>query len=246
MSAQTLTPDAALLGPVSGQWRPADPNRRRTSKQRKRELRKDRSRRRRILERAQCDPTLTHLAVRVLDVLLKHSDDTGARVWPKMITLALSADVAVRSARRCVAELETAGYVMRFMRPVKGRRNLSNLYYFPEPPRGAVACSRPNQRRKPRLRRSDRGTVEAAGTTPVVIEPSPAGAAKPAPPPRKPGWRRDMPPSPRSAAVPKPFAPAEPRVNPPDEAERSAARASIAEIRALLEQQRATETANEP
>ena len=58
-------------------------------------------------------------------------------------TIAPNADIAVRSARRCVAELETAGYVLRFMRPVESRRNLSNLYDFCVP-QGPIAAHRPS------------------------------------------------------------------------------------------------------
>lgn len=161
-----------------GQWRPTDPSRPRTPKQRKRELRKDRHRR--IMERAQCDPTLTHTAVRVLDVLMKHSDDTAARVWPKMITLAIPIGIALHSARRSVAELEAAGYVLRYMRPIDGSMNLSNMYYFREPA-GSILQHRPNQRRRPRMRSSHRGTLRPPEPPRGLENPLQRGPRSPAP-----------------------------------------------------------------
>lgn len=235
LPVQNAPPAAA--GATPGQWRPTDPSRPRTPKQRKRELRKDRHRRRRIMERAQCDPTLTHTAVRVLDVLMKHSDDTAARVWPKMITLAIPVGIALRSARRCVAELEAAGYVLRYMRPIAGSMNLSNMYYFREPA-GPIAHHRANQRRRPRMRTSHRGTLETAGTPEGVKEPSTAGAAKPSPPPRKPAWRRDLPPSTTTPAQPPPFQ-AQPPQPPLNDTERQAAVAALRQARALLHALRA-------
>ena len=224
--------------PSDGQWRPIDPHRRRTSKERKRAIRKDRRRRRRILERAQCDPTLTHASVRVLGVLLQHSDDTGKRVWPKMATIALNADIAVRSARRCVAELEVAGYVLRFMRPVDSRRNLSNLYYF-RVPQGPIPQHRPGQRRRPRRARSPRRTLETGGTS-KVLEPSyRAGAAKPAPPQRKPGWRRDMPSNPTPTAQLSPISSLALRAQPPEDP--TVVQTSIREARAKLQRLRETD-----
>jgi hypothetical protein len=135
-----------------------DPHRSPTPRQHKRALRKGHRRRRLILERAQVDPTLTANAVRILGLLLEASDDTAKPVWPKVATLAAGADIAVRSARRCVAEFETAGYVMRFMRTVGQRRNLSNMYYFRLLPRPI-----------PRHRRSNGGEHAGARRGPGPI-----------------------------------------------------------------------------
>lgn len=184
------------------------------------------------MERAQCDPTLTHTAVRVLDVLMKHSDDTAARVWPKMITLATPVGIALRSARRCVAELETAGYVLRYMRPIDGSMNMSNMYYFREPA-GPIPQHRPNQRRRPRMGTSHRGTLATAGTPEGVKEPSSAGAAKPSPPQRKPAWRRDLPPSTGTPAQPPAFDPP-PDHSPPGDTERETVAAILREARSVL------------
>jgi hypothetical protein len=225
----------ALTGPipaVAGQWHPVDPHRPRTPKQHKRALRKDRRRRRRILERAQADPTLTANAVRVLGLLLEPSDDSAKPVWPKMATLAVGADMAVRSTRRCVAELETAGYVMRFMRPVERRRNLSNQYYF-RLPAGPIPRHRPEQRRRPRRRpqkpRSHRRTLETGGTARFIEPPGQAGAAKPGPPPRHPGQRRNPP----APAQRPPLRPIQQPANPPP-AEPTAVRSAIEAARAKL------------
>jgi hypothetical protein len=233
----------ALTGPipaVAGQWRPVDPHRARTPKQEKRALRKDHRRRRRILERAQADPTLTANAVRVLGLLLEASDDTAKPVWPKMATLAAGADIALRSARRCVAELETAGYVMRFMRPLVGqRRNLSNIYYFRLLPR-PIPRHRPDQRRRPRRRpqkpRSHRRTLETGGTDRFIEPPGQAGAAKAGPPPRHPGQRRNLPPPDRRP----PLAPIQKPKSPPPAkpaAVRSAIDAARSRLRPLDQQQ---------
>ncbi|HSH59238.1 MAG TPA: hypothetical protein VK988_06265 [Acidimicrobiales bacterium] len=202
-----------VLRSSPGQWRPVRPQAPHTPKQRKRELRKDRQRRRRIAERAEHDPTLTDFEVRVLKGYLCHSDDSGARVWPKVGTVAGQVHGTVRSVRRCVAQLEAAGYIKRFMRPVSHQRNQSNMYYFCEPA-GPIVDHRPNQRRRPRKRRSHRGTPETAGTPYGVREPSHAGAAKPTPPPHMPKSRRDLPPHPTVAAERNDIAPRAPAGSP--------------------------------
>ncbi len=212
MSAQPNDADSRAVEP--GQWRPTDSHRQRTTKQHKRDLRKDRSRRRRIRERAACDPTLTHTAVRVLEVLMTHSDDSAKPVTPKMITIAIEMQIAKRSARRCVAELETAGYLLRYMRPIAAAMNDSNQYYFRQPA-GPIVESRPNQRRKLRIRSPHWGTPKTAGTPKGLTPPSPAGEAKPDHPPRRPAWRRDLPPSATAPAQPKPFPPAPLHTPPP-------------------------------
>lgn len=191
----------------AGQWRPAEPSAPRTPKQRKRELRKDRSRRRRIAERAHHDPTLTDFEVRVLDGFLWHSDETAKYAWPTVPTVAAKVHGEPRSVRRCVAQLEVAGYLERFMRPVPGQRNKSNLYYFREPP-GPVPNHRPDQRRRPRKRRSDSRTPETAGTPEGLENPGQRGPQSPAPPLRKPGHRRDLPTARSVAAQPPAFVPA--------------------------------------
>lgn len=221
----------ASLAAVTGQWQPSQPHAPRTPKQRKRELRKDRHRRRRIAERAEHDPTLTDFEVRVLKGYLCHSDDTGARVWPTVATVATKVHGTVRSVRRCVAQLEVAGYMKRFMRPLPGQRNQSNMYYFCEPT-GPIADHRSNQRRRPRKRCSHRGTPETAGTPYGVGEPSRAGATKPTPPPRKPGYRRDL--SPNSA--PQRLTPILPIESPPPttHASSTAVTNAIAAARAIL------------
>jgi len=185
----TATPGTAASAPPAnapghpvGQWRPVRPHGGRTPKQAKRELRKDRQRRRRIAERAQHDPTLTDFEVRTLQGYLAHSDDTGAPVWPAVATVADKVHGHPRSIRRCVAQLEVAGYIQRFMRPVPGARNRSNMYYFCEPA-GPVPAHRPEQRRRPRNRRSDTRTARPGGTPKGVEEPSQAGAETLAPPP---------------------------------------------------------------
>jgi DNA-binding MarR family transcriptional regulator len=232
----------ALTGPipaVAGQWRPVDPHRPRTPKQLKRALRKDRRRRRCIAERAQVDPTLTAGAVRVLGVLLQFSDDSAKPVWPMMATVAGGVDMAVRSTRRSVAELERAGYVERFMRPAGHRRNLSNQYYF-RLPSGPIPRYRPEQRRRPRRRpqkpRSHRRTLESAGTDRFIEPPAEAGAAKPGPPPRHPGQQRN----PRPPDQRPPLPPIQsPKNSPPASptAVRSAIAAGRAKLRALDQQQ---------
>ncbi len=233
MSAQT-TQESPLqvVPPAVGQWRPVRPSGSRTPKQRKRELRKDRQRRRRIAERAEHDPTLTDFEVRVLKGYLCHSDDSGARVWPKVGTVAGQVHGTVRSVRRCVAQLEAAGYMKRFMRPVSRQRNQSNMYYFCEPP-GPIVDHRSNQRRRPRKRRSHRRTREAAGTPYRVEEPPSAGAAKLSPPPRKPTWRQDLPPnSPgpsETTPLPTHSPPDPPASTPPD-----SVTDAIADARAVL------------
>jgi hypothetical protein len=221
------------LAPAPGEWRPARPHSPRTPKQRKRELRKDRHRRRRISERARHDPTLTDFEVRVLDGYLWHSDDSAAPVFPGVATVAAAVHGHPRSIRRCVAQLEVAGYMERFMRPVDQARNRSNMYYFREPA-GPIVDHRPNQRRRSRKRRSDTRTGETAGTPSGVNEPPAAGAAKPAPPPRKPGWRRDLPPSRTLPAQPKPF-PSLPPAPPPDESSRTASITALQDARAVLD-----------
>jgi hypothetical protein len=236
MSAQS-DEDAELprqvLAPAPGAWQPARPHAARTPKQRKRELRKDRHRRRRISERAHRDPTLTDFEVRTLDGYLWHSDDSGKPVYPCVGTVAANVHGHPRSVRRCVAQLEVAGYMERFMRPVEGQRNRSNLYYFREPA-GPLVDHRPNQRRRSRKRSSDTRTRETGGTPQGVKEPSPGGAAQPAPPPRKPGWRRDLPPSRQTAAQPRPFPPAPPP-SPPDPAQQTAHVIALREARAALD-----------
>jgi hypothetical protein len=225
----------ALTGPipaVAGQWRPVDPHRPRTPKQLKRALRKDRRRRRCIAERAQVDPTLTAGAVRVLGVLLQFSDDSAKPVWPMMATVAGGVDMAVRSTRRSVAELETAGYLERFMRPAEHRRNLSNQYYFRLPP-GPPPPWRPDQRRRPRRRpqkpRPHRGTLGTGGTDRFTEPPGQAGATKSGPSPRHPGQRRNLRPPARRA----PLAPIQsPNTAPP--AEEAAVRSAIAAARSRL------------
>jgi len=217
--------------PPSGQWWPARPGGARTPKQRKRELRKDLKRRRRILERARHDPTLTDFEVRVLSGLLFYSDDSAKHVYPKVPTVAGDVHGHPRSVRRCVKQLEVAGYVKRFMRPVPGHKNLSNLYYFCEPP-GAVVQHRSDQRRRPRNRRPDRGTAGATGTPQGLKEPSDAGAAQPAPPPRDPA-NRDRLPTRRSSAQPKPFHPTE-TTPPVDPSQRQTAARNLEEARASL------------
>ncbi|HSH61432.1 MAG TPA: hypothetical protein VK988_17675 [Acidimicrobiales bacterium] len=233
MSAQTTHegPPQVVL-PAVGQWRPVRPNAPRTPKQRKRELRKDRQRRRRIAERAEHDPTLTDFEVRVLKGYLCHSDDSGTRVWPKVGTVAGQVHGTVRSVRRCVAQLEAAGYMKRFMRPVSHQRNQSNMYYFCEPP-GPIVDHRSNQRRRPRKRRSHRGTREAAGTPYRVEEPPSAGAPKPSPPPRKPAWRQDLPPSPPGLPEITPL-PTHRRPQPPTSAPPHNVAHAIADARAVL------------
>jgi DNA-binding MarR family transcriptional regulator len=217
---------------VAGQWRPVDPHRPRTPKQLKRALRKDRRRRRCIAERAQVDPTLTAGAVRVLGVLLQFSDDSAKPVWPMMGTVAGGVDMAVRSTRRSVAELETAGYLERFMRPAEHRRNLSNQYYFRLPP-GPPPRWRPDHRRRPRRRpqkpRSHRGTLGTSGTDRFIEPPGQAGAAKPGPPPRNPGQRRNPP----APAQRPPLRPIQQPANPPP-AEPTAVRSAIDAARAKL------------
>ncbi len=233
MSAQGVQDaPAAAVGPSPGQWRPARPNAPRTPKQRKRELRKDRHRRRRIAERAEHDPTLTDFEVRVLKGYLCHSNDTGARVWPKVGTVASEVHGTVRSVRRCVAQLEVAGYMKRFMRPISHDRNQSNMYYFCEPP-GPVVDHRPNQRRRPRKRRSHRGTRETAGTPYGVREPSDAGATQPTPPPHKPKSRQHLSPNSTISAHLKAIPPVQPR-EPPDNPQPEAVADAIAEARAVL------------
>lgn len=189
-----------------GQWQPKRPGEARTPNQRKRELRKDRHRRRRIQERAEHDPTLTDFEVRVLKGYLWHSDDTAVAVYPAVATVAGKVHGHRRSVRRCVAQLEVAGYMKRFMRPLEGARNRSNLYYFCEPA-GPIVEERPNQRRRSRKRSPDRGTAGTGGTPKGLEEPTPAGAAKPAPLPRQPGYRRDLPPPRQVAAQPPRFVP---------------------------------------
>ncbi|HSH61258.1 MAG TPA: hypothetical protein VK988_16775 [Acidimicrobiales bacterium] len=233
MSAQTTHESPAqVVLPAVGQWRPVRPNGSRTPKQRKRELRKDRQRRRRIAERAEHDPTLTDFEVRVLKGYLCHSDDSGARVWPKVGTVAGQVHGTVRSVRRCVAQLEAAGYMKRFMRPVSHQRNQSNMYYFCEPP-GPIVDHRSNQRRRPRKRRSHRRTRETAGTPYRVEEPPTAGAAKPSPPPHKPRSRPDLLPSPtishRTIPLPTHSLPKPPTPTPPDSVTHA-----IADARAVL------------
>lgn len=215
-----------------GQWRPARPHAARTPKQRKRELRKDRHRRRRISERARHDPTLTDFEVRVLEGFLWHSDDSGKPVYPSVGTVAASVHGHPRSVRRCVAQLEVAGYIERFMRPVDRARNRSNLYYFREPA-GPLVDHRPNQRRRSRKRSSNTRTGETAGTPLGVKEPSTAGAAKPPPPPRKPAWRRDLPPSRTLAAQPPAFPPSKP-TREPDPPASTASFTALQEARAKL------------
>lgn len=174
-----------------------------------------------------------HTSVRVLDVLMGYSDNTGRRVFPRMGVVAGHMGIAKRSARRCVAELEQAGYVHRYMRPVDKAMNQSNMYYFREPP-GPVVEHRPGQRRKLRMRSSDRGgTLETAGTPEGVKEPSPAGAAEPAPPQRQPGYRRDLPPSTSAPAQPRPYTPITASA-PVDDSQRQATAHYLAQSRALL------------
>ena len=236
MSAQPNDQGADLpapaLAPPAGQWRPVRPAGPRTPKQAKRELRKDLKRRRRILERARHDPTLTDFEVRVLGGLLFHSDSSARHVYPKVPTVAAGVHGHPRSVRRCVAQLEVAGYVKRFMRPVPGHKNLSNLYYFCEPP-GPIPRHRPDQRRRPRTRRPDRGTAQTAGTPEGLIEPSPAGAVQPGPPPLSPSCGRQ--PLPKRLGPPQP-APWRPVEGPPaiDEDQRDAAIRFLAESRATL------------
>jgi hypothetical protein len=68
-------------------------HRSRTPRQHKRALRNDHRRRRRILERAQADPTLTANAVRVLGLLLEASDTlTTFSVVPSADHRAISSD----------------------------------------------------------------------------------------------------------------------------------------------------------
>ena len=233
MTAQALQDaPAAAVAPAQGQWRPVRPNAPRTPKQRKRELRKDRHRRRRIAERAEHDPTLTDFEVRVLKGYLCHSDDSGARVWPKVGTVASEVHGTVRSVRRCVAQLEVAGYMKRFMRPLSQHRNQSNMYYFCEPA-GPVVDHRPNQRRRPRKRRSHRGTRQTAGTPYGVREPSRAGAIQLTPPPHTPKSRRDLPPSPPTPSRRRAITPI--RVpEPPHNPQPQAVAGAIAEARAVL------------
>ncbi len=233
MSARTAddSPPHALDAPP-GQWRPVRPNAPRTPKQRKRDLRKDRHRRRRIAERAEHDPTLTDFEVRVLKGYLWHSNDTGARVWPKVATVAGDVHGEVRSVRRCVAQLEVAGYMKRFMRPVSHQRNQSNMYYFCEPA-GPILDHRPNQRRRSRKRRSHRRTLETAGTPYGVREPSHAGAAKPTPPPHTPKSNPDLPPHPTVPTEPNDIPPRAP-AGPPEATQPESVTHAIAEARAVL------------
>lgn len=127
------------------------------------EWRRDRARRRRIRERADADGTLTDLEQRVLGVLMDMSDDSAKPVFPSMLLVGIPAHCDRRSARRCIAQLEAAGYLKRWLRPQGRRRNATNLYYFCELS-GAPPEHREGQRRRPRKRCSHRGTRESQET----------------------------------------------------------------------------------
>ncbi len=236
MSAQPNDQGADLPPPApappAGQWRPVRPGGPRTPKQAKRELRKDLKRRRRILERARHDPTLTDFEVRVLGGLLFHSDSSAKHVYPKVPTVASNVHGHPRSVRRCVAQLEVAGYVKRFMRPVPGHKNLSNLYYFCEPA-GPIPRHRPDQRRRPRTRRPDRGTAQTTGTPQGLKEPFSAGAVQPGPPPLSPSCARQPLPKPPGPPPPAPWIPVE-AVPEAGDTRHQAATRSLAEARAAL------------
>ncbi len=231
MSTQTA-PTGPPGSPAAGQWRPTDPHRRRTPKQAKRELRKDLKRRRRILERARHDPTLTDFEVRVLAGLLFHSDGSAGRVWPKVPTVAGEVHGHPRSVRRCVAQLEVGGYVKRIMRPVPGHKNLSNLYYFCEPT-GPVPAQRVDQRRRPRHRRPDRGTAGTAGTPKGLNQPSQPAAPTPVTPPHRPEWPRDPLPQ-RQIPNHPPLRVPTPTPPPPTNTEKQAAAHALDHARAIL------------
>ncbi|HSH59964.1 MAG TPA: hypothetical protein VK988_10050 [Acidimicrobiales bacterium] len=154
--------------------------------------------------------------MRVLKGYLCHSDDSGARVWPKVGTVAGQVHGTVRSVRRCVAQLEAAGYMKRFMRPVSHQRNQSNMYYFCESP-GPIVDHRSNQRRRPRKRRSHRGARATAGTPYRVKEP-PVRGQQSRPPhrtrPNPAATYRPTPPRPPNATTSRPEHPLDPPKQP--------------------------------
>jgi transposase len=82
----------------------------------------------------------------VLKGYLCHSDDSGARVWPKVGHRG-QRGAWHRALRTALRRPARGCRLQRFMRPISHDRN-----------------HRPNQRRRPRKRRSSRGTRETGGT----------------------------------------------------------------------------------
>lgn len=176
-----------LEAPTLGAF-PADHRDRRqldklTAAQRRRALRKDRTRRRRLRDRIACDPTVTATARSVYGHLLRYSDDSAKEVYVRNVVVAAALAICERTVQRCTAELEALGYLKKILRPVSAQRNASNLYYFSEPS-GPVPQHHPLQRRRYRIRRLHRATPASGGTFSSLNQPAPSGA-----PARLPGQR---------------------------------------------------------
>lgn len=180
---------ADLEAPALGALRaPADDRDRRqldklTAAQRRRALRKDRTRRRRLRDRIASDPTVTATARSVYGHLLCYSDDSAKEVYVRNVVVAEALAICERTVQRCTAELEALGYLKKILRPISAQRNASNLYYFSQPS-GPVPQHHPLQRRRYRIRRLHRATPASGGTFSPLNQPAPSGA-----PARLPGER---------------------------------------------------------
>jgi len=162
---------------------------------------------------------------------LRYSDDSAKPVFPSMAAMAVGASCQRRSARRCIVDLVEAGYVRRILRPLEGRRNATNLYYFCEPP-GPPPGRREAQRRQPRTRKpcSNRGTAQSPGTPKGLTNPPQTGPGTSVPPAPRPVQRQIHATKPAPAAQPPPFGPVEPTATPNP----SLAQAHLASARAHL------------